>query len=1120
VLPTQQPVETEALNYQQLEEAILTLESYREAWGSEIVDTATAPFKEKLGILLARQLVPEQQRKFVSVLFVDIAKSTEKAQKLELEYMSAFLNQAIYRFERIVNDNQGQVLEKSGDGLMAVFGIPNVKEDDAVRAVRAGYEMLAEAIDYGRHAKRRWGIEDFSIRVGVNTGPIIYGPGVGEEQFIMGMTVNLARRMEQNAPAGGLRITHDTFQQIHGVFDVDPQPLLSIKGKDEPIQTYLVTSAQPPAYRMYRHGIAGMPAQMVGRAVEFDRLCKGYENTRLEGKANFITIVGNPGIGKSRLLIEFEEWLAGQSEVTARFRGRGFRPQQSAPYWVIRMFITNHCRIHDRDPMDIVRLKLETTLSRHLESDPLKKSHIIGALLGYSFRESPYLRGILDDSQQLRDQGLHYLTEFFLNIMNEGVTTLLVEDIHWADDPSLEFLKELERTATDRPLLVIYLARPELLERYPQWFTPEELASTRHIRLNLRALSREDSNSLVAEILKEVEALPSSLVATIASKADGNPLYIEELIKMLTDEDVLIEPADGEIWRVDSFKLSNFRVPQTLIGVLQSRLDKLPVVEKLYLQQASVVGRTFWEGALEDGDKHEGDIQPVLETLVRRGHLYRKDVSTFAEEFEYSFNHVLLRDVTYETVLIWNRKRYHARTADWLSNMTGKTGRQDEFAAVIAEHHEFGEEADKAAAWYLRAGEKAKDQGALLEAARFFDRALSLIPLDANEKRLAVLFAKEGVLDRLASFKAQHAVIQSIIEIATELDDVYQLARANSRMGFCLRNLGRYDEEITAYESAIDAAQESGNRAIEAHSLSLFAHSLLRQGDITKASRFAEKAMRTATTLDDDTYRAKSLTNIANYYSESGDIAKAAQLFSEIAAICSHLELAYGEAVNLSNLGYNYILLGLSELAITPLNQAIEISESIGARHQESYCQLNLGLANYRMGQLSQAKTIIENAKAVFEKRDDRFGQASGSLYLGLIHEGIGDCDNSFERFNKAVELFEDIGIPGYAIDAKAGAARFFLNQGKQQRALRFAEIVWDYLSSSGSQGLEFPSMAYKTCVQAFTAQGDTTLAARSKEAGIDNLREQAEGISDPLWRRSYLRNIPEHQMFRNTSKE
>jgi len=1103
---------TQSTQYDHLEEAIISLEAQRSLLGDRVVDTAVAPLRERLASFHQRQELAAQQRKFVTVLFVDITNSTSLSQQLELEDMMSFMDGALRRFKAIIEHRGGRVIKFMGDGLMAVFGIPIVQEDDAKRAVRAGLDLISEAKDYRQQIEQQWGLATFDVRVGVDSGPVILGGGVEAERSAIGMTVNLAARMETSAPVGGLRITEATYKQVQGIFDVEAQPPLIVKGREEPVRTYLVNGARPRSFRMGRYGIEGIKTPLVGRKSEFQQLTSAFEVVQSRAKSQLVTILGEPGVGKSRLLVEFEAWLTDQSSVAHRFHGRGFRPLQGSPFHLLRMLFADYCLIQDSDPLELVHHKLETTLSKHIEDDPMPKIHIIGALLGYDFTGSPYLKGVHDDAGQLHQQALHYLTRFFQKILVDGPAVILLEDAHWADDPSLDFLKRISGVLADQPLLFTCVARPELIYRRPNWHEPTGQSPPAHRMMTLAPLSRRHSIELIGNILKSVAFLPKSLVETIAEQAGGNPLFIEELIKVLMEDGVITRTPDQTDWLMSQKMLDEMRVPPTLAAVMQSRLDKLPAAEKTVLQLASVVGLNFWEGALEALDRELDSVRPHLESLIGRELIFRRESTTFAGKTEYSFKHVLLRDATYQTVLKQDRLKYHAQTAAWLMNMCAQNDREDELSPVIARHYELAGRFAAAAGWYERAGVTATAQGAPLEAVRFLDRCFTLLPPESEEQQLAILFAKERALYYLGDTQAQLNLLQSLIDLVSEIGNDTQLAEAHNLHGFCLGSLGRLDQEVQAYEESLIAARRAGNLSIVAVDLSLLARSLIRLGQQERALEAAEEGLGVIEELGDNLHRARALTNLVSFYSETGAIARAAQLSGRTAAACSRLGLPYGEAVNLSNLGYNMILLGMPELALAPLNQAKQIAGAIGSRPHHAYCLLNIGLARLRMEKETDAHEALEEALYEMASIGDRFGAASGNYYLGLANEKTLDLHAAIDRFQRAGSIFEDIGILGNAVDATAGLARCWLALEDPEAARKQASAVWEYLSENGSRGLEFSALAYISCVEVFEALVETERAQTARRAGYDDLMEKASKITDQDWLQSFLNNIPEHQ--------
>jgi predicted ATPase len=343
---------------------------------------------------------------------------------------------------------------------------------------------------------------------------------------------------------------------------------------------------------------------MVGRQFELDTLRQAFNRLRQEQQGGFCAVIGEAGIGKSRLLAEFQTWLGTQPTAVNLLQGRAGPEMQNRPYALLREVFAMHFQIQESEALSEVWRKLEDGFTlqdeRSLPTSPTQtaeqsgraRAHVVGQLLGYDFSASPYVQPLLDDPQQLRDRALRYLEDYLGEIAQSAPTLLFLDDLHWADDSSLELVDYLARQLPELPLLLVALTRPSLFERQPDWAPGGE----QYIRLDLQLLSSQESQQLVAEILKAVPNIPESLNSLILHSAEGNPFYMEELVKMLIDRgDILVREAG---WQVAAERLTALQVPPTLAGVLQARLDSLPAAEQQVLKQASVVGRLFWDHAV------------------------------------------------------------------------------------------------------------------------------------------------------------------------------------------------------------------------------------------------------------------------------------------------------------------------------------------------------------------------------------------------------------------------------------------------------------------------------------------------------------------------------------------
>jgi ABC-type oligopeptide transport system substrate-binding subunit/class 3 adenylate cyclase len=688
------------------------------------------------------------ERRLVTILFADIKGSTAMAEKLDPEEVMEVMDGGFDALIGPIMRYEGTVARLMGDGVLAFFGAPLAHEDDAERACRAALEIVEGAQGYGAELEEEQGISGFGVRVGINTGLVAVGE-VGTdlrvEYTAMGDAINLAARMEQYAPVGGILISHDTYRHVRGVFDVQPQEPLQVKGKAEPVQTYVVLRAKPRAFRLPTRGVEGIETRMVGRETELKWLQDAVYDAIEDSERQMVTIAGDAGVGKSRLLYEFDHWLELLPETVRYFKGRARQEMQSVPYALLRDLLGFRFKIRDSDTVREVQDRMVAGICEVLGQDEEgeRKAHLVGHLIGFDFSESPHLRALRDDPQAVHQQALASLVQFFAAHTERSPTVIFLEDLHWCDDSSLDGISHLAEGLPDHRLLIVCAARPALFERRPHWGEGQ----TFHTRLELGPLSRRDGRRLVAEILQKMVEVPDTLRDLVVAGAEGNPFFIEELIKMLIEDGVVVK--GEEVWRVEPDRLAAVRVPESLTGVLQARLDRLPLEERTILQQASVVGRLFWDRAVAHigGGTPEGlgelDVANGLVSLREREMVYRREASAFDNTGEYIFKHGLLREIAYGSVLRRLRRVYHGLVADWLVEEAGD--RVLEHIGLIADHLEAAGRTEEAIEHLLQAGDRARLVYAHEEAIAYYERALEWLKQEEDYQRAARTLMKQGL---------------------------------------------------------------------------------------------------------------------------------------------------------------------------------------------------------------------------------------------------------------------------------------------------------------------------------------------------------------------------------------
>ena len=680
--------------------AIAALEAQRVILGSAVVDAALAPLQRELDRLrvLREPELPRQQLKQVSVLFVDVVGSTAIGQRLNPEEINTVMDSALERFTAAVQANHGRVLQYTGDGMLAAFGTEAASEDDAEFAVRAGLAVVEAAHEHAALVLRDHGIADFNVRAGIHTGRVLLGAGVDAEGSIRGATVNIAARMEQTAPDGRLRISHDTWRLVRGLFEISEQEAVKVKGVEQPLRSYLVERARPHAFRNPTRGVEGVVTRMVGRDAELATLGEAFAQAALERTLAAVTVVGEPGIGKSRLLAEFRAGLEDADQPCWLLLARTHPRSALHPYGVVRDLFAWHLRIADSDSPEAARDKFVRGLAPLFGVEGETPMHALGHLIGLDFSASPHVQELLADEARLREVAFGAASLALRRIAETrmAAVVIVIDDLHWADAGSMELARHLLAHDRDLPLLCVFLTRPTLFERESGWAGGDAA----HRRIDVRPLDKADSRELAESLLQRIRDVPEALRAIVTGGAEGNPFYMEELVKMLIDDGVIV--VDGDGWRMLPERLLATKVPATLTGVLQVRLDALPAPERVALQQAAIVGHVFWERALAAVDPAAPGMLPAL---LHRHLVVPRDERPGADSGEYTFQHQLLQQVTYDSVLKAPRLLGHARAGGFWSARAEVASEQQVNPATcraLAEAHDHCRRADPKAftAWF------------------------------------------------------------------------------------------------------------------------------------------------------------------------------------------------------------------------------------------------------------------------------------------------------------------------------------------------------------------------------------------------------------------------------------
>ncbi len=999
---------------EKIRQAIDALEAQRQNLGDEVIDAALEPLRDKLSLLEAA--AHSEQRKQVTVLFADLVEHTRLFMQLDPEDVRELLKTYFAAWKDTIQQHGGVVEKYIGDAVMAVFGLPNAQEDDPERAIRAALAMRQRLHEINRTFERELNAR-LAMRVGITTGEVVVG-ALGERQagelVVVGETVNLASRLQSAAPEDGILISHSVYRFVRGIFSVRLLEPIKVKGVAEQLQVYLVLEAKPRTFRISTRGVEGIETRMIGREADLLRLQNTFWEVIEDRQCQIITIVGEAGIGKSRLIYEFDNWLELLPESVYYFKGRAYASTRNTPYSLLRSMFAFRFEIQNSDPPELVMDKIVRGISEVLAENEAnaKKAHFIGELLGFEMAGNERQESAVQ-ARQFREQALVYLGEYFRALAQKDPVVVLLEDIHWADDSSLDLIHWIDGSLAKSPLLVICTARPGLYQRRPNW--GEGLLF--YHRMDLRPLSKHESQGLVREILKRAENIPFELREMVVDRADGNPFFIEEGIKLLIEEGVIEKTS--ERWRIHTDQLAGIKIPATLAGVLQARLDALGTRERSLLQRAAVIGRIFWDQAVEflvgqDGPATQGNTDSAREILLElrnREIVYQRERSSFQETHEYLFKHILMRDVAYESLLKRQRRTYHARAAEWLEGITQRNQQGDAYAVSVAQHWEQAGKRSTASAWYRRAGKHAAARYANAEAVYALTKALELTPEADHLSRFQIYLERERVLDRLGDRERQVEDLASLAKLGEILDDPsYQADAALRRANFAF-NTGAYEEAAAAAQEAVSLAHQAGAVEKEAEGYHIWGSALDFQLTSPEALEKLEQALKLARAARMVNLEADVLMSLGPHFSDLNQYEQARTYLSAALEIYQQLNDRWGEGRTLSNLGVTYWGEGSYSEAKTYFEAAMQAMREIGSRRGEGIMLGNLGVIAHE--QLDYAASRRYQLQALEVNREIR-NLHSCCINLGNLAEAERDLGNLLEAreyYEQALQLAQELGL-------------------------------------------------------------------------------------------------------------
>jgi class 3 adenylate cyclase/tetratricopeptide (TPR) repeat protein len=934
-----------------------------------------------------------EERKVVTVLFCDLVDFTAVSDEADPEDVRARLRPYHARLREEIERFGGTVEKFIGDAVMAVYGAPIAHEDDAERAVRSALRVL-EAIDELNETDPGLGLQ---VRIGIATGEAVVTLGARPEAgegIVAGDVVNTAARLQGAAPVGGIAVGEQTFRTTESLFEYEPLEPVQVKGKAHAVPIWRPRAARSRfgADLARRHATA-----MVGRELEQHVLQGAFQRSTRERSTQLVTVVGEPGVGKSRIVSELFSYIDADPQIVVRWRqGRCLPYGEGITFWALGEIVKAEAGILESDPPDLAVAKLDAVVPVGPDREWLRQ------------RLLPLL-GLEASSTAEREELFTAWRRFLEALAEESPSVFVFEDLHWADDAMLAFLEHLADWSEGVPMLIVGTARPELFERHPTWASAARNAA----RLNLAPLSERETAHLISLLLEQA-VLPAEVQTLILERAGGNPLYAEEFVRLLRDRGLLV--GAGKV--VGLAEGAEIPFPESVQALIAARLDTLAPERKTMLQDAAVIGKVFWAGAVASmGRSDRRDVREALHELSRKELVRPMRVSSMAGEDEYAFWHILVRDVAYGQIPRAARVERHSRAAAWIAGVAGD--RVEDFAEILAYHYTTALGLASAAA---------------LPAAEDLEAAALRFLLLAGERALDLDVARaEAHLVRALGLAPQGHPRRPEVLV---------------RWADAVRQANRHREATAALEEAISAFQEAGEKHAAAQAMTTLANVRWQLGDPRSRDAVSEavsllESLAPGPELVDAYAEMARLRHLAGEHREAVESAQRAIELARILGLGEHPKA----------LGY----LGNSRVELGDVAGQLDAQRAVSLAIERGQARE----AGIQMNNLADMTAQIEGPAAslvLYREAIDfaeRRGMAEIALWMTVEAAGqlvrAGSLDDAWGWAMRAETSFELAGSLNGLVRSRCVRAEILAHRGREADAVPLVDWAVETAATGGA---------------------------------------------------------------------
>ena len=1012
------------------------------------------------------------ERRVITMLFCDVKGSTAAAEKVDPETWTDIMNGVFEYMIRPIYKYEGLVPRLMGDAILAFFGAPITHEDDPQRAVLAGLEIQEGIKPYAEEIRLKHGLE-FGLRVGINTGLVVVGE-IGSdlrmEYTAIGDAINLAARMEQTAAVGTIQISDETYKLIAPFFEVEPLGAVEVKGKSAPIKTYRVLGIKATPGQL--RGLEGLSSPLVGRDAQLALLHERLDELG-KGTGSFIVVIGEAGLGKSTLIAELKK--SRESSNYLWLRGDALSYARSISYFPWRQVIRQTIGARDEDSPAEVRDKLRYACD--CCTLPGGDIPFLEAMLAVESEESlQVVTGYQGEAliQRIVEAARGYLC----GLGQENPLAIVFDDLHWADEASLNLLLSVANLIDSQPMLFICMSRPD--KAVPSWDSIgkiRQLLGKKYEAIELEPLRAEQTDAMLTNLLG-IKGLPKSIRDLIVEKADGNPFFIEELIRSLIETKQIVR--QNSHWEAVS-EVAKVSMPNTLRGVLSARIDRLPETSKHVLQNAAVIGRLFDLHILRRLTHLNGGLDAHIQ--------YLKEVSLIETIFqEYAFRHVLIQEAAYDSILIKNRVELHRQIGETLEEL--HADRTEEFAPLIAYHFYTAQDA-RSLKYDLLAGEKAARLYANAEAATHFGRALEVARRNNNElKQIKYLFSELGrVLQLAGRYEQALKTYNELQEFGRARGDrsiemAALMAKAPLYSTFTPLHDSSLSEQLLI--QALEISREIGDRAAQARlSWNLMLNYLYSKRP-NQALEHGQVALNLARESGNREQLAYVLNDLCRLYTCRGEFVQAHAAIEEARALWRALDNQVMLGDSFGSEAEAYYNAGEFDLSFECSQQALQITEKIENLWGQSYDRMLMAFVLLERGELGRGIQLAEQSVQLADKAGLIASGIGLRSELSWIYSYCGALEKGLGVIEQALEIAAT-KQPAWKAFPQAAKVRMYLIQGDVQSAERVAgNTIIEPISIPYARYTIFLCLAN---IELAFAKGDHQLALELAEDLLNEVR-------------------------------